>query len=238
MSLEKVIVALDNMGKDQVIRFLDQKENTLPFVKLGLEMFCLEGPQFVREINERFNKKIFLDLKLHDIPNTVAKSIRSLEGLPIEFLTIHLSGGREMILKALEAQKQYLPNTKLLGVSYLTSLDETDFNDLHGLSKEEIPMAFNRLFQLALETKIQGIVCSSHEVSLVKELENNSEHQLIKVCPGIRFEDEIKAGAIQDQKRVLSPKDAFQNGATYLVMGRSLNSTDKLAQRIQQLAEI
>lgn len=231
MMINKVIPALDGMNKEEVFNFLERLENNFNVVKIGMELFYKEGPSIVSEINQKFNKKIFLDLKLYDIPNTVAGAIKSLAGLPIEFLTIHLSGGSEMVTRAMEQASQSLPDTKLLGVSYLTSLDDSYFKNIQDREQDEIQASFKRLFDLARDTKIHGIVCSPLELNQTKDF------TFLKVCPGVRFQDEIDAGQLGDQKRVLSPADAFEHGASYLVMGRSLRS-DKLPSRIKELEQL
>jgi orotidine-5'-phosphate decarboxylase len=236
--LDQIIVALDNKNKEEVLEFLSLPENKLSRIKMGLELFCGEGPSFVHQVYDLHQKNIFLDLKLHDIPNTVAKSIRALKDLPIEFLTIHLSGGRAMLEAAKEAQEKYLPKTKLLGVSYLTSLKEEDFKELYGHAPEAIFKAFERLFQLAIETSTDGIVCSAHELELINRLKKEHKSSLLTVCPGIRFQDEIDQGQTQDQARVLSPEKAFQKGASFLVMGRSITEAKNLSARIEQLSRI
>ncbi len=226
--INKVIPALDGMNKTEVFEFLDKIGDNFEVVKIGMELFYKEGHSIVNEIHSKTGKKIFLDLKLYDIPNTVRGAIKSLSGLPIEFLTIHLSGGDEMIQGALEQAKQSLPTTKLLGVSYLTSLDDSYFHAIQDLKSDDISEAFKRLFDLAEKTSIHGIVCSP------LELEQTKNYSFLKVCPGIRFQDEIEGGNLGDQKRVLSPKDAMGRGASYLVMGRSLRNHD-LIQRLEQL---
>lgn len=236
-TLEKIYVALDNMTKEEVFAFLEKPENNLPNVKIGLELFTKYGPELIKEIKHKFDKDIFLDLKLHDIPNTVSKSIKSLEGLPIKLLTIHLSGGRGMLLAAKEAQEKYLPDTSLLGVSYLTSLGGEDFKEMWGFEENKIQDAFNNLFKLAIDCKIGGVVCSAHEASQISSLEDN-EQKLIKLCPGIRFNDEISSGQQSDQKRVLGPLEAFKQGADLLVIGRSLTQAKSLKDRIQTLNAI
>ncbi len=237
-ALSKVIVALDNMPKANVFHFLDKAGAELELVKIGLELFCSEGPQFVKEVVNRHQKKIFLDLKLHDIPNTVAQAINALKGLPIEFLTLHLSGGKGMLEEAILMAKEALPQTKLLGVSYLTSLDKQDFHNIQGIKEEEIPKAFERLFDLALETKVHGVVCSAHELKLVQNSEQKKSLKLIKICPGIRFQDEIDTCETGDQKRVMTPENAFREGAHFIVMGRSITQTDNLETRLQQLKKL
>ena len=119
---DRIIVALDNMNEEEVCTFLDKSKQTYKTVKIGLELFYLLGPDFVKKIHHQYGVDIFLDLKLHDIPNTVSKAIRSLRNLPVKFLTVHLTGGKNMLSEALEEAKHSLPDTKLLGVSFLTSL--------------------------------------------------------------------------------------------------------------------
>lgn len=233
--IEKVIVALDNMDRDSVHNFLRKPNMLLSRIKMGLELFCKYGPNFVKDVSEKFDKKVFLDLKLHDIPNTVRKSIQSLEGLNVEFLTIHLSGGKEMIEAAISQAKISLPNTKLLGVSYLTSLSSNNFEQNWGFRQDQIETAFEKLFDLACETQIHGIVCSPSELDIAIRSEEKYGHKLIKVCPGIRFQDEIDQGNTQDQVRVLSPEKAFHSGANFLVMGRSLTQSKDLSERYEQL---
>ena len=127
-AIDKVIVALDNMDRSDINDFLSISKNNFSTYKIGMELFYLYGQNIVNEIYDKTGAEIFLDLKLHDIPNTVKKAITSLKGLPIKFLTIHLAGGENMLKMAqIEAQTS-LPKTKLLGVSYLTSLSENDFS--------------------------------------------------------------------------------------------------------------
>lgn len=216
------------MDKNQVLEFLD-RAGQIESVKIGLELFCREGPSIVETLHNRHKKNIFLDLKLHDIPNTVSGAVKSLAGLPIAFLTVHLTGGREMLDKSLEAARKFLPGAKLLGVSHLTCLDQKDFVELHNIKNEQVPNSFKRLFKLALDVGLPGIVCSAKELPLLSKRESG---RLIKVCPGIRFKDETN----HDQKRVLSPGEALENGADFLVMGRSLTQSKNLDSRLNELS--
>lgn len=234
----KVMVALDNMDYNQVIEFCEKLPAECPWVKIGLEQFLKNGKDLVKLVHDRFEKKIFLDLKLHDIPNTVSKAMESLSDLPISFLTVHLGGGRSMLEACQSVRSKKMAHTNILGVSFLTSLDKSDLSEIYGIGPNEDNRAFKRLFKLALETGTQGIVCSPFEVPLVQDCEKEQNKEIIKVCPGVRFSDEIGKGAIGDQKRVLSPQEAFQKGADYLVMGRSLTQTPHLKERIGQLNSI
>lgn len=229
MSLNRIIVALDQMSLEEIDVFLKQKDNTIPFVKIGLELFVKHGPDLVHRIHNEYKKNIFLDLKLHDIPVTVAKAISSLKGLPINFLTVHLSGGEAMLKAAVAEARVSIPDCKLLGVSFLTSLEASDLEDLFGI--EDTDEAFLRLFKVASNSGIDGVVSSPLEVSLLKKHYPN----LLSVTPGIRFRDEIDSKVVQDQKRVMDPAEAFDEGSDYLVMGRSLTRTDRFSERIESL---
>jgi orotidine-5'-phosphate decarboxylase len=228
----RVMVALDNMSREECFEFLKTLPDELTLVKVGLEMFNAHGADFVRDVYKFSGKRIFLDLKLHDIPNTVKKAMMALKDLPIDFLTVHLSGGRSMLEACQEVRNSHMPKLNVLGVSYLTSLDQQDFAELYGVSQDNIAGQFQRLFKLAQETQTQGIVCSAQELKLM-----TLDSPLIKVCPGIRFADEIEQGDIGDQKRVMTPKQAFEQGASYLVMGRSLTLAKDIAVRVVELNE-
>lgn len=232
MSLDRVIVALDQMNLDEIDQFLSRPKNTITTVKIGLELFVKHGPELVNKIHKVHNKKIFLDLKLHDIPITVERAIKSLAGLPIEFLTIHLSGGEEMLKAAINEARCSIPQCKILGVSFLTSLEAKDLSQLFGINNTE--EAFLRLFGVANSSKIDGVICSPHEIGLVK----NNYPQLLAITPGIRFNDEIQNQNTQDQKRVASPKDALKLGADFLVIGRSLTKSENLVARLEELSNL
>jgi orotidine-5'-phosphate decarboxylase len=233
--LSRTIVALDNMSEQDVQKSLKLLQGQLPWFKIGLEQYCRSGRQWLQQLMKEYPFELFLDLKLHDIPNTVARAIEALEGLPVKMLTVHLSGGKNMLEAALEAQSKHLPDCLLLGVSYLTSLDDRDFYALQGLSPEQVPKAFDRLFEVGTSAGMKGFVCSAFEASRLKNL----NPEATSVCPGIRFADEITgANLLHDQKRVATPEWALQNGADYLVMGRSLTQTDRLNERIEYLASL
>lgn len=232
----QTMVALDNMNKTQIYEFLESLPSDLPWIKIGLEQYLAHGKDLIRDIYEKYDKRIFLDLKLHDIPNTVAKALGSLSSLPVEFITVHLTGGEQMLKAAQVVRNEKMDHVNILGVSYLTSLDESDLASMWGIT--EPAKAFSNLFNLALKTGTQGIVSSAHELDIVKECEWQAGKSLIKVCPGIRFKDEIEDGATSDQKRVLDPESAFKKGANYLVMGRSLTQAKDLSQRIEELKAI
>ena len=234
----KIFCALDNMNKEKVLNFIERAEGKLKNIKIGMELYYAEGPQFLEELQAKYDLKIFLDLKLHDIPNTVANAIRSLKGLPVDFLTIHTSGGTKMIKAALESAKENLPKAKVLGVSYLTSLADEDLKEMWDIDQKEIPNAFHRFFDLGIKAGIDGFILSPLELEILKNVETKHSTKVLKVTPGIRFADEIASGITQDQKRVLDPIEAFNKGADFLVMGRSLNQAENLNLRIKQLNAI
>ena len=231
MKTEQVIVALDQMALDDIHSFLSANKNDIHTIKIGLELFLRHGNDVVHLLKREYQKKIFLDLKLHDIPKTVEKAIESLQGLPIDFLTVHLGGGLEMLKSAKKAKEAFLPKTKLLGVSFLTSLSANDLECIYGISLLHNHDAFKRLFQLANESNIEGVVCSPLELVLLKSNFPN----LLAVTPGIRFSDEVSSQEVQDQKRVLTPQEAIKNGADFLVIGRSLTQSIDAKKRFADL---
>lgn len=231
MSLDRTIVALDQMSLDEIDAFLSRPENSLTRVKIGLELFVKYGPDLVHKIYREHKKKIFLDLKLHDIPVTVERAIHSLKNLPIDFLTIHISGGEAMLKAAMTEARKSIPECKILGVSFLTSLESADLKSLYGIKETETDEAFLRLFKTAEISGIDGVICSPHEIQLVKK----NCPGLLAVTPGIRFESEIKNNVTQDQKRVATPAEAFASGADFIVIGRSLTKSDDLAARLNEI---
>ena len=208
-----LILALDVPTREAAAPILQQLRGNLRWVKIGLQMFTAYGPDYVREVaGMGFN--IFLDLKLHDIPNTVAKAVESLAPLPIQMLTIHTAGGSEMMRAAKDAQQKYNPNLLLLGVTVLTSMDSAGLNEIGVSSASADQVA--RLGELAAGAGLRGLVCSPLEVALLRK-KLPADVQL--VTPGIRSANE-QGG--DDQKRVMTPADAARAGSTYIVVGRPI----------------
>ena len=208
----EVIIACDFSSQEQVLTFLDQFTEEKPFVKIGMELFYAEGPEMVREIKRR-GHKIFLDLKLHDIPNTVEKAMRNIAKLGVEITNVHAAGGIEMMKAARRGLDSTVEGkkTELIAVTQLTSTSQ------EVLEKELlIEKPLNEVVkQYALNAKaagLQGVVCSPLEASIIKEM------GLISVTPGIRFADD----SANDQKRIATPTFAKENGSTYIVVGRSI----------------
>ena len=231
--LDKTFVALDGMDASAIEAFLTTTQGQITSVKIGSELFCAYGKEIVQEIGLKYRMKIFLDLKFHDIPATVTGAVESLQRLPITYLSVHLGGGESMLKEALRAGRRYLPSTSLVGISVLTSLGDSDIQKIWGEKKN----AYECLFRLALETGVPAVVLSGQELKLFKELESKQGRRLLKITPGIRFKDEIRQGLTQDQKRVLSPQEAFKRGADRIVMGRSLTKAEDIMTRLRELVQ-
>ena len=225
-----LILALDVPTREAAAPVLRQLRGSLRWVKIGLQMFTAYGPDYVRAVaDEGFN--IFLDLKLHDIPNTVAKAVESLAPLPIGMLTLHTAGGREMMAAARAAQLQTKPDLLLLGVTVLTSMDAVGLAEIGVAAAPDAQVA--RLGRLAVDAGLRGLVCSPLEVSLLRS-QLPAGVQL--VTPGIRPAGE--AGG-DDQKRVMTPGEAARAGASYIVVGRPiLKAKDPAAAARAILAEL
>jgi orotidine-5'-phosphate decarboxylase len=225
-----LILALDVPTREDAAPILRQLRGHLRWVKLGLQMFTAYGPNYVREV-AGMGFDIFLDLKLHDIPNTVGKAVESLGPLPIKMLTLHTSGGGEMMRFAAAAQQKTNPNLLLLGVTVLTSTDAAGLNEVGVTASPADQVA--RLGRLAVDSGLRGLVCSPLEVELLRRTLPAST-QLI--TPGIRPAGE--AGG-DDQKRVMSPAEAARAGSSFIVVGRPiLKAADPAAVARAILAEL
>lgn len=212
---ERVIVALDVPDLKSAVEFLDRLEGQPAFYKVGLELFVAEGVRAIEAVRSR-GGKVFLDLKLHDIPETVARAVSSAMSLGVELMTLHTAGGLAMMKRAEQAAQG---RAKLLGVTVLTSLAEDDLRaDGIGGSMRE---AVVRRAQLAVQAGIAGVVCSPQEVADVRK----ACPSLLLVVPGVR-----PAGAeLGDQKRVATPASAIAAGADYLVVGRPIRDASNPA---------
>ncbi len=226
----ELILALDVPTREAAAPLLRQLRGSLRWVKIGLQMFTAHGPDYVRAVaDEGFN--IFLDLKLHDIPNTVAKAVESLAVLPIGMLTLHAAGGREMLRYALQAQQQSKPDLLLLGVTVLTSMDATGLGEIGvgGAAEAQV----TRLGRLAIAAGLNGLVCSPLEVPLLR---TQLPASVKLVTPGIRPAGESGG---DDQKRVMTPAEAARAGSSYIVVGRPiLKAPDPAAAARVILAEL
>jgi len=226
-----LILALDVPTREAAAPILRQLRGQLRWVKIGLQLFTAYGPNYVREVaGMGFN--IFLDLKLHDIPHTVARAVESLAPLPIRMLTLHTAGGGEMLRAALAAQQQHNPQLLLLGVTVLTSMDAAGLSEIGVAAPAAGQVA--RLGQLAADSGLRGLVCSPLEVELLRK-KLPADMQLI--TPGIRPAGGEAGG--DDQKRVMTPAAAARAGSTYIVVGRPiLQAADPAAAARAILAEL
>jgi len=213
---EKIIVALDVGNKKEALSLVRELKDAQLF-KVGMELFTAEGPRLLEEI-ARLGKKVFLDLKYHDIPNTVAGAVRSATRHRVHMLTLHSSGGKEMLARAAEAAAQEalsyrIPRPYLLGVTVLTSLKEGELKDL-GISAS-VEGQVVRLASLAKEAGLDGVVSSPQEIEIIKK---ELGKDFLVVTPGIR----PAWAATHDQKRVMRPAEAVAKGADYIVIGRPI----------------
>jgi len=211
-----VIIACDFASAEDTFRFLDKFTDRKPFVKIGMELFYAEGPQIVREIKKR-GHKIFLDLKLHDIPNTVKKSMAVLSNLDVDICNLHAGGTCRMMEAALEGLTRPDGTRPLLiAVTQLTSTDQESMeNDL--LIKEPIDKVVMHYAHNAKKAGLDGVVCSPLEAGKVHEI---CGADFLTVTPGVRFAD----GDIGDQKRVMTPAEAKKIGSDYIVVGRPITA--------------
>ncbi len=211
-----VIVACDFASAQKTYEFLDLFTERKPFVKIGMELFYAEGPQIVREIKKR-GHKIFLDLKLHDIPNTVKKSMAVLSQLDVDICNLHAGGTVRMMEAALEGlTREDGTRPLLIAVTQLTSTDQEAMeNDL--LIHEPIDKVVMHYAQNAKKAGLDGVVCSPLEAQKVHEV---CGRDFLTVTPGVRFAD----GDIGDQKRVMTPAEAREIGSDYIVVGRPITA--------------
>ncbi len=213
-----VIIACDFASKDAVMNFLDKFTDCKPFVKIGMELFYAEGPSIVKEIKAR-GHKIFLDLKLHDIPNTVKKSMAVLSGLDVDMTNLHAGGTISMMEAGLEGLTRPDGTRPLLiAVTQLTSTSQERMEqDL--LINEPIDKVVMHYAQNAAKAGLDGVVCSPLEAGKVHELCGKS---FMTVTPGVRFAD----GDIGDQSRVMTPAQAKEIGSDYIVVGRPITAAE------------
>lgn len=203
-----IYVAIDTPDFDQAKALISKVKHHVGGIKLGLEFFMANGKNGVLDM-AHLGLPIFLDLKFHDIPNTVAKAIQALRPIEPAILTVHAAGGRAMMEDAKAAAPK---RTKVVGVTVLTSLDGTDLNSIGvpGNPHDQV----ERLTRLAMESGLDGVVCSGNEVAAAKAIWPHG----FFVVPGVRPAD----GVVGDQKRVVTPRQALDNGASILVIGRPI----------------
>jgi len=221
MKKNKIFVACDTINISKIKKIIKETQNTKLKVgyKFGLEFLNSKyGRNFLSKIK---NKIIFADLKIHDIPNTCASAVKAVKDLNINYLTIHISAG----LEALKAAKKVSGSIRLVGVSILTSLDNKELKEI-GFNKDVKKLVLHQA-RLAKKARLDAIVCSAHEVKIVKKVFKKEI-----ITPGIRFNTKA-----DDQKRVLTPNQAFKNGADWLVIGRSITGQGNIKKNMIKLID-
>jgi len=207
--LSPLILALDVEDMERALWLVEETSEFVDVYKVGPILFVKYGPRIVEEVAKR-GKKVFLDLKFHDIPNTVRKAVESASSMGVYLLTVHLSGGRRMLEAALSGKSHGTP--LILGVSVLTSMDERDLREVGidcGVGDQVA-----RLVSIGKRAGIDGFVCSTREISLVKDLVPDA----LLVVPGVR----PAGSSLGDQKRVATPSEAVKMGADFIVVGRPI----------------
>ena len=223
MTDPKIIVAIDTYDPEEANAILNQLNPDLCKIKIGSVVFNSLGKSFLKEVSSR-GFKIFLDLKLHDIPNTVHEAILGFHDCDIDMLTVHLSGGEEMLKKAMLAGKSI--NAKVIGVSILTSLEDSD---TIALFNNKLEHQIRNLFEIAVKSNLDGVVCSPHELEMSNTILNSDS---IKITPGIR---DIKVE--DDQARIMSAKEAIEKGATFLVIGRPITQAQNISTALNNFSD-
>ena len=221
---EQLIVALDVSSTAQAQKIVSSLGDAVSLYKVGMQLYTAEGPSIVRELVAS-GRRVFLDLKYHDIPNTVAAAVREAGKLGVSLLTVHGSGGSKMLRAAAEAARESNPAMKIVAVTVLTSMDQDDLNEImHGNLGEQVVY----LAGLALRAGCHGVVSSAREVRAMRERLGN---EFLVVTPGVR-----PAGAAHDdQARVVTPTEAIAAGSTHLVVGRPITGALNPAQEAEKI---
>jgi orotidine-5'-phosphate decarboxylase len=222
---KRLIVALDVPDAASAARLVNQLENTCAWFKVGLELFIAAGPAVIEPLVAR-GHSVFLDLKLHDIPNTVASAVRSASRLGVRMITLHAAGGPAMLAAAKAALDGVADPPELLAVTVLTSMDQTQLSAV-GLERSPAEQV-ELLASMGLGAGIRGFVCSSREVAALRAL---TGPEGVLVIPGIR----PAGAAIGDQKRIATPQDALRQGASYLVVGRPITQAPDPAEAAEAI---
>lgn len=222
----KVIVALDYHEREKCLELVSRLNPQLCRLKIGKEMFTLFGPQLVDQV-QKLGFEVFLDLKFHDIPNTVAKAVTAAASLGVWMVNVHASGGRRMMEAAAQALASYQNAPKLIAVTVLTSMDEQDLGEI-GLKLEPAEQVA-RLAKLAASCELDGVVCSALEAAHLKSICGD---KFLCVTPGIRPQG-CDSG---DQRRIMTPEAALENGSDYLVIGRPITQAQDPESALQSIA--
>lgn len=217
----KPIIALDFPGKEETEKFLKNFSDEQVFVKVGMELFFKEGLPLVQWLSDK-GHSIFLDLKLHDIPNTVYRAMKTFASLNIELMTVHAAGGSKMMRVALQALEENTPTgkerPKIIAVTQLTSISEAQMQK-EQLIQVPLQESVVHYAKLAHECGLDGVVCSAWEANKVKSV---TEDDFLRVTPGIRLTGDVRG----DQQRIVTPGEAKAMGATHIVVGRSITQAE------------
>ena len=214
-----IIVAIDETNIKKALKIIDSLDPSICMIKIGSVLFNSVGQEIIFNLADR-GFGIFLDLKLHDIPNTVKRSVENLSKLPIKMITIHTSGGIDMMKASVEAVSG--TEVKVFGVTALTSLSDNHIVEIFNRNSSE---QVKKMLDLAVMSGIDGVVCSPHELELV-----NKRTSLLSVTPGIRLKDNN-----DDQKRVMTPREAIDLGSDYLVIGRPITASDDIGKSLEEI---
>ena len=232
MQKNPIICAVDTTDVSQADHLIGEVRPHIGAIKLGLEFFTANGAAGVQKLAQHA-MPLFLDLKFHDIPNTVAKAIKATAGINTFMMTVHTSGGRAMLQAAIDASMQVAYVTGkarplIIGVTVLTSLDQDDIQMI-GM-RDTLNDQVARLADLAQSSRLDGVVCSPYEITRLRKQCGN---EFVLVVPGIRPEGSAQG----DQKRIMTPKEAIEKGADYLVIGRPITASSDPAQMAQTIKE-
>ena len=228
--MNKIILALDTTNLEEAINITKKIKDKIFTIKLGLEFFNAHGKNGIRKFNKIGINNLMLDLKFKDIPETVYKAIKALNDIEFSYLTIHGQGGKKLVEKAKKAASEIKSKPKIMMVTVLTSLSDSDLKDMG--NNNTVNEQVRKLAKIAQETGV-GIVCSGHEAKIVREIIGQN---LLIFTPGIR----MNVGDKNDQKRVCTPSESIKNGADKIIMGRSLikgnieENIDKVSNSIKE----
>ena len=217
---KKIIVALDYNSIEEVLKFIDSIDPSLCRLKIGKELFTKYGPKTILELHDK-GFEVFLDLKFHDIPTTVYKACISALSLNVWMLNIHLSGGCDMAIAAMNAKKDCLSDSKVIGVTALTSLTDDDCIRIYGCKRSD---QLKRFRDIGLDANVDGFVCSPYDINILRT------DNKIFVTPGIRTD-----GNINDHHKVITPQEALKLGSNYLVIGRSVTESSNPNKEIKRI---
>ena len=228
MSLDKIIVALDVETKEEAISIVKKLGDRISYYKIGSVLFTSYGPSLIHELKS-LNKKVFLDLKYHDIPNTVANAIKHAVKNKVDMITLHTCGGFNMLKEAVNVvenldKSEHKPI--LLGVTVLTSMKTSDLKEV-GVNRK-VESQVKKLAIMSKAAGMNGFVCSAKEIKLIRRI---AGPKAVIVVPGIRFADDDKG----DQKRVATPSEAIKAGASYLVIGRSIIKAENVGKVLDRI---